>query len=86
MRSSADNKGKAGFSAALFQQLVSAYQSRIDVDQQIKGEDSLGCIVLIRKIGECVMMEIVIIVSAVMAALSVGSIAMTLLLISIEKI
>ena len=56
------------------------------MDQQIKGEDSLGCFALIRKIGECIMMEIVIVVSAVMAALSVGSIAVTLFLISIEKI
>jgi hypothetical protein len=60
--------------------------SLIDVDQYIKGRDSLGYFALNRKIERCVMMETVFFVSVVMAALSVGSISLTLFLIAIGKI
>ena len=72
--------------AELFQKLVPASYSHIDVDQHIKGRDSLGCLALIRRMGKCIMMDIVMIVSAVMAAVSVGSIVVTLFLVAIDKI
>ena len=38
------------------------------------------------KMGKCMMMEIVIVISAVVAAISVGGIVLTLFLIAIGKI
>ncbi len=72
--------------AELFQKLVPASYSHIDVDQHIKGRDSLRCPALIRRMGKCIMMDIVMVVSAVMAAASVGSIVVTLFLVAIDKI
>jgi len=70
----------------LFQQLVRAYYDRIDVDQHIRGRDSLRCFALILKVGKCIMIEVVMVVSTIMAALSVGSIVVTLFLVAIDKI
>jgi hypothetical protein len=70
----------------LFQQLVSAYYGLIDVDQHIKGRDSLRCFALILKMGKCIMIEVVMVVSTIMAAVSVGSIVVTLFLVAIDKI
>jgi hypothetical protein len=66
--------------------LLRVYPGLIDLDQSIKGRDSLLCFAHIRKVGKLIMMDIVIIVSALMAAASVGSIALILFLIAIGKI
>lgn len=70
----------------LFEQVDLAYYGLIDADQDIKRRDSLRCFALVLRMGECIMIEVVMVISAIMAAVSVGSIVLTLFLVAIDKI
>ena len=72
--------------AGLCQQLFLVYYSEVDLDQRLKSTDSLCCFALFHKMGKCIMIEIVTFISALVAAISVGGIILTLFLIAIGKI
>jgi hypothetical protein len=59
-----------------------SYYSLLDVDQHIPDRGLVACCGFILTLGECTMMDLVLLASAVMAAVSVGGIALTLFLIA----
>ena len=63
-----------------------AIYSEFDVDQTVESKGSLCFFPLFCKMGKCIMIEFVTTISALVAAVSVGGIVVTLFLIAIGKI
>ena len=68
------------------QSLFPAIYSDFDVDQTVDSKGSLCFLPLFRKMGRCIMIESVTTISALVAAVSVGGIVVTMFLIAIGKI
>ena len=63
-----------------------AIYSEFDVDQTVESKGSLCFFPLFCKMGNCIMIEFVTTISALVAAVSVGGIVVTLFLVAIDKI
>ncbi len=63
-----------------------AIYSEFDVDQTVESKGSLCFFPLFCKMGKCIMIEFVTTISALVAAVSVGGIVVTLFLVAIDKI
>jgi len=74
------------FIAVLRQPLIPAIYSEFDVDQTAESKGSLCFFPLFYKMGKCIMIEFVTTISAMVAAVSVGGIVVTLFLVAIDKI
>jgi len=66
--------------------LFPAIYSEFDVDQTVESKGSLCFFPLFCKMGKCIMIEFVTTISALVAAVSVGGIVVTLFLVAIDKI
>lgn len=72
--------------AGLCRQLVAAISIDFDVDQNVEGDGFLCSFPQFFKMGKSIMIEFVTTISALVAAVSVGGIVVTMFLISIGKI
>ena len=70
----------------LGQQPLPAIYSEFDVDQTVESKCSLCFFPLFYKMGKCIMIEFVTTISALVAAVSVGGIVVTLFLVAIGKV
>jgi len=66
--------------------LFPAIYSEFDVDQSVESKGSLCFFPHFCKMGKCIMIEFVTTISALVAAVSVGGIVVTLFLVAIDKI